>query len=385
MGGAEASSQKTYLTVATSADSTNVTAAKADATSPRELPPIFHRYREDLSDAIDAGLRRDYDTPPAHAPEPIDVYGVLRYGMGRADTAGRPIEAATGKAMRPTLCLFACEATGGDPVRAMPAAVALEYVHNFSLIHDDIQDGDETRHHRPTIWKIWGVPKAIVAGNVLRTLADMALSDAAAHGLTDDDVIELSDTLTGAYLEMIEGQFLDLSYESRGDISLDEYLGMIARKTGALIRCSLELGAYVGSRNPETVEAFRRCGRALGLVFQVKDDVLGVWGDPDSTGKPVGADVRRKKNSFPVVHAMANASGADAETLEYVYGKEEPSDEDVDAVLEVMQRLGTRGTAEDLTERHAMQALDALAPVEMAPAAKHQVEELAHFLLVREH
>lgn len=371
--------------MATSADSTNVTAAKADATSLRELPPIFRRYRRDLSDAIDAGLRRGCDTLPPRASESVDVYGVLRYGMGRADAAGRPIEAATGKAMRPTLCLFACEATGGDPVVAMPAAVALEYVHNFSLIHDDIQDRDETRHHRPTIWKIWGVPRAIVAGNVLRTLADIALSDAATYGLSDDDVLELSDTLTGAYLEMIEGQFLDLSYESRGDISLDEYLGMIARKTGALIRCSLELGAYVGSRNPETVEAFRRCGRSLGLVFQVKDDVLGVWGDPDSTGKPVGADVRRKKNSFPVVHAMANASGADAETLEYVYGKEEPSDEDVIAVLDVMQRLGTRGTAEDLTERHAMQALDALAPVEMAPAAKHQVEELAHFLLVREH
>ena len=372
--------------MATSADSTNVTAAKADATSLRELPPIFHRYRQDLSDAIEAGLRRrGCGTLPTRAFGQGDVYGVLRYGMGRADASGRPIETSTGKAMRPTLCLFACEATGGDPVQAMPAAVALEYVHNFSLIHDDIQDGDETRHHRPTIWKLWGVPRAIVAGNVLRTLADIALSDAGPRGLSDDDVLELSDTLTGAYLEMIEGQFLDLSYESRGDISLDEYLGMIARKTGALIRCSLELGAYVGSRDPDTVEAFRRCGRALGLVFQVKDDVLGVWGDPDSTGKPVGADVRRKKNSFPVVHAMANASGADAETLEYVYGKDEPSDEDVTAVLDVMQRLGTRRRADDLTERHAREALDALAPVEMAPDAKHQVEELAHFLLVREH
>ena len=212
----------------------------------------------------------------------------------------------------------------------------------------------------------------------------MAVSDAASRGLSDGDVLVLSDTLTGAYLEMIEGQFLDLSYESRGDISLDEYLGMIARKTGALIRCSMELGAYCGSGDAGTVDAFRRCGRALGLVFQVKDDVLGVWGDPDSTGKPVGADVRRKKNSFPVVHAMANASGADARILERVYGKDEPDDGDVTAVLEVMHRLGTRRRAEDLTERHVGEALDALEPVEMAPGARSQVEELAHFLLVRE-
>ena len=346
----------------------------------RGLPPVFGRYRRDLSEAIEAGLARG---PEGRGPQ--DVYGVLRYGMGRADRSGRPIEATTGKAMRPTLCLFSCEATGGDPESALPAAVALEYIHNFSLIHDDIQDGDETRHHRPTIWTIWGVPRAIVAGNVLRTLADITLSDGTARGLTADDVVELSDTLTAAYLEMIEGQYLDLSYESRGDITLSEYLGMIARKTGALIRCSLELGAYVGSRDPETVDAFRRCGRSLGLVFQVKDDALGVWGDPESTGKPVGADIRRKKNSFPVVHAMEHAEGSDAETLERVYGKDEPDDDDVEAVLGVMRRVGTRERADELTELHAERALGALAPVEMAPDAMRQMEELAHFLLVRDH
>ncbi len=310
---------------------------------------------------------------------------MLRYGMGWADPDGRPVEATTGKALRPTLCLFACEATGGDPRQALPAAVALEYIHNFSLIHDDIQDHDETRHHRATLWAVWGVPKAIVAGNVLRTVADVSLSELVPRGLSADDLIELTGTLTTAYLEMIEGQFLDLSFESRGDISLAEYLDMIARKTGALIRCSMELGSYLGSRDPATVDAFRECGRALGLVFQVKDDVLGVWGDPGSTGKPVGADVRRKKNSFPVVHAMAKASGADATTLQEVYGKPEPDDDDVEAVLGVMERLGTRRSAEELAARHSKQALDALAPVELEPGARRRIEELAHFLLVRDH
>lgn len=342
---------------------------------------MFRRYRDDLAEALKAGL----SPGNGESSDPIGVHGMLRYGMGWADASGRPMTATTGKALRPTLCLFACEATGGDPVQAMPAAVALEYIHNFSLIHDDIQDRDETRHHRATIWAVWGVPRAIVAGNVLRTLADVTLSGSTGRGLTSGDVLALTHTLTGAYLEMIEGQFLDLSYESRGDISLAEYLGMIARKTGALIRCSLELGAYVGSRDAATVDAFRRCGEALGLVFQVKDDVLGVWGDPGSTGKPVGADVRRKKNSFPVVHAMANASGTDAETLAHVYSKDEPGDEDVEAVLGVMDRLGTRRYAEELAASHSEQALEALTKVELETDARRQLEELAEFLLVRDH
>ena len=141
----------------------------------------------------------------------------------------------------------------------------------------------------------------------------------------------------------------------------------------------------MGSRDAATVEAFRRCGRSLGLVFQVKDDVLGVWGDPLSTGKPVGADVRRRKNSFPVVHAMENARGSDAETLRYVYGKDEPDDADVVAVLDVMGRVGTRDSAEELTEIHAERAICALKDVEMQADARQQIEELTHFLLVREH
>ena len=347
---------------------------------------MFQRYRSDLAEALRAGLAVEPPTmSQTESAGPVDVYSMLRYGMGWADVQGRLVEATTGKALRPTLCLFACEATGGDPGQAMPAAVALEYIHNCSLIHDDIQDRDETGHHRPTIWAVWGVPRAIVVGNVLRTVADVSLSELTRLGMSPGDIVELTGTLTGAYLEMIEGQFLDLSYESRGDISLDEYLDMIARKTGALIRCSLELGAYVGSRDRATVEAFRECGRALGLVFQVKDDVLGMWGDPGSTGKPVGADVRRKKNSFPVVHAMANATGPEATRLLEVYAKPEPDDDDVDAVLDVMERVGTRRFAEELAERHSKVALDALAPVELESGARLQIEGLAHFLLVRDH
>lgn len=339
----------------------------------------------ELSEALRIGI------PSANTPSiekdhlARDVYSILSYGMGWGDASGRKGAATTGKALRPTLCLFACEAAGGESRQAIPAAVALEYIHNFSLIHDDIQDRDETRHHRPTIWTVWGVPRAIVAGNVLRTLADVILSDSTKGGLSSLDTLVLNDTLTGAYLEMIEGQFLDLSYENRGDISLEEYLDMISRKTGALIRCSLELGAYVGSRDSTTVESFRKCGQALGLVFQIKDDVLGVWGESRNTGKPVGADVRRKKNSFPMVHAMSYALGADAKALEYVYRKDEPDDTDVSIVLDIMERLGTREYAEEMAANHSKAALDALVPVKMTTEVRAQIEGLAEFLLVRDH
>ena len=152
----------TVSTLAIPTDSSRLKAPTLGHVPPRELPSMFGRYRLQLGEAIGAGLERTAEV--STMPGQTDVYSLLRYGMGRADSNGRRIQTVTGKEMRPTLCLFACQATGGNPARALPAAIALEYIHNFSLIHDDIQDGDETRHHRPTIWSIWGIPE----GNLCR-------------------------------------------------------------------------------------------------------------------------------------------------------------------------------------------------------------------------
>jgi len=162
-------------------------------------------------------------------------------------------------------------------------------------------------------------------------------------------------------------------------------MGMIARKTGALIRCSLVIGATVGTRDPAIVEAFRQCGESLGLVFQVRDDLLGVWGDESSTGKPVGADLRRKKNTFPVVYAMSEAKGKDGDTLRRIYGQETVDDEDVATALEIMEGAGARKYAEDLASEHCERAIDALSAVELDPQAMKDIKEIANFLLVREH
>ena len=339
------------------------------------LPGIFHRYRSAISSALRRSLSRD----------DIAVYDMLKYHMGWTDIDGSPYSATEGKALRPTLCLFACEAVGGSMREAMPVAVALELIHNFALIHDDIQDRDEARHHRATLWAVWGVPKALVAGNALRVLADRSLGQFAEEGVDDGSALAAASVLTEAYREMIEGQYLDLSYEGRPGIGIQQYLEMISKKTGALIRSSLQLGALAGTQNATTISAFLASGRSLGYVFQIVDDVLGVWGDEDATGKPVGADIRRKKNSLPVVHAMAQARGEDRESLMQVFGKELPNDDDVTVVLEVMDRVNTKEYAHSLAADYSERALEAVAGVELAPYSRQELEDLVEFLLAREY
>ena len=335
----------------------------------------MQRYRADINDALRGGLSENG----------IRVYDTLRYYMGWVDVDGAPCVAMEGKALRATLCLFACEATGGSVRQAMPAAVALEFNHNFSLIHDDIQDRDETRRNRPTVWAVWGMPKALVAGNVLRVIADICLEGLVDEGVEVDRALSVIGLLTEAYLEMIEGQYLDISYEGRPDIGMRDYMGMISRKTGALIRCSANLGAALGTRDTATLAAFRTFGKSLGYVFQIRDDYLGVWGDEETTGKPVGADIQRKKNSLPVVYAMSKATGHDKQLLTEIYQKEHLGGNDVDAVLDVMERVNARGYAHSLAAEHGDAALEALDGIELAPANRQHAEELVQFLLVRQH
>lgn len=339
------------------------------------LPEMFQRY----GSRIEEGLRTSL------AQTDSAVYTMLRYCMGWVDTEGTPVDATQGKLLRPTLCLFASEAAGGSVERAMPAAVALEFIHNFSLIHDEIQDFDDTRHHRPTLWVVWGMPKALTAGNLLRIVADSTLETLVNRGVPISSALGIVSVLTDAYLRMIEGQYLDLSYEGRPDIGMNAYLDMISRKTGALIRCALTMGAMIGTQDDNSVEAFRKFGRSLGYAFQIRDDYLGVWGDEDVTGKPVGIDIRRKKNSFPVVHAMAESKGASKDVLVNSYKKEELDDKDVSDVLTVMDEVRTKETAHELTAFHCDEALESIESVELAPGMRREVEDLVHFLLVREH
>ena len=186
------------------------------------------------------------------------LYHMLQYHLGWADERGAllGVPVSQGKALRPTLCLFSCEALSGDWTSSLPVAAALEFIHNFSLIHDDIQDGDVERRHRATVWALQGQPQALVAGNAMRSLADITALGLTGRGVPGDTALQASTLLSRGYLDMIKGQCLDLAFEGSLDIRLEDYLTMISCKTGALIRCGMEMGALIASDEEASVRAF---------------------------------------------------------------------------------------------------------------------------------
>ena len=335
------------------------------------VPLILEKYRKDISDAIKGDV----------TDRNLFVYDMLRYCLGWGDTKGNPIEGEMGKSLRPSLCMFACECAGRSPESVLNAAASIELIHNFSLIHDEIQDLDETRHHRPTLWAVWGKPKALIAGDVLRVIADMAILDQ--NHFDNYKLLESMSMLTEACLEMIEGQYMDIHFESKPYIKLDEYMKMISRKTGALIRCSLTMGSLLGGMNKQDVSSFRESGQALGYTFQIRDDILGIWGDSELTGKPVGADIRRKKKSLPILHAITESSGASNKILLDIFAKDHIEDLEVETVLTIMDETRTYTYSQDLACEYRDRALDAVASTPLDSIQRDRFSELVYFLAQR--
>ena len=363
-------------------DSTSV--STADARSVPKLPGMFSRYKDRIEDELGRAVP---ETAGA------DVHLLLRYHLGWVDRNGDSAASASsqGKALRPTLCMFACEAlsrvSGKDygQTPAMPAAAALELIHNFSLLHDDIQDQDLERRHQATAWTLWGIPRALVAGDAMQSTGDLAMLRVAQEGVPAEAALRVSAILTSTYLEMIEGQCLDLEFEGRTNITTAEYLHMIACKTGALIRCGLEAGALLAEGDEATVRAFAQFGDGLGRAFQIRDDYLGIWGDEATLGKATGNDIRRRKKSYPVVFALERASGAALDDLQRIYSQAELDEDDVERVLAILDEVGARESAQELTESAANRALEALAPVALPDWARAEAEELVDFLARREY
>ena len=341
------------------------------------LPEMFARYK----DLVEQGLA-------AVVPDPglTDINIPLQYHLGWTDREGKPAAtpASQGKALRPTLCMFACEALEGDLDHAVSASAAIELIHNFSLIHDDIQDQDLERRHQPTVWALWGLPRALVAGDSMQCLGDLSGLRGAQLGVAPETTVRVSRILTEGYLEMIEGQCLDLGFENRTEITTDEYLHMIACKTGALIRCAVEIGAALANDDPAVTDAFANFGRYLGRAFQIRDDYLGVWGDGSATGKSTDNDIRRRKKSFPAVFALERASGAARDDLHRIYAREELDDSDVERVMAIMDELGAPQFANQLTAESAALASQALANIDLPGWAREEVEQLVDFLARRQ-
>ena len=338
---------------------------------------MFARYKTRVEDELSRS---------ALGSDSVGVYILLRYHMGWVDRwgnrAGSPI--SQGKALRPTLCMFACEALSQDFTRAMAAAAALELIHNFSLIHDDIQDQDRERRHQPTAWRVWGVPKALVAGNAMQCAGDLALLSTDYQDPSSEVPVRVSQLLTDNYLEMIEGQCLDLSFESRTAITTEEYLDMIARKTGALIRSGLEIGALAATGDAAAFRAFSRFGDCLGRAFQIRDDFLGIWGDESATGKATGNDIRRRKKSFPVVFALNHASPRSRSDLLEIYSRPELDEDDVARVMSVLDEAGAREHSQRIIDDNAADALSALDQVSLPSWARDEAEGLVDYLARRE-
>jgi geranylgeranyl diphosphate synthase, type I len=244
---------------------------------------------------------------------PAGLRLVAGYHLGLWDSSGHALASGSGKMIRPALVLASCELAGGQALDAVPAAVTVELVHNFTLLHDDVMDGDERRRGRPAAWAEFGVPRAILAGDVLHTVAFGQL--ARARHL---DVARAIERLSICLAEICEGQHDDCAFERRLDVSMAECLAMSEAKTGALLGCCCALGAASAGAGTQQVEALDQWGRRIGVAFQMVDDLLGIWGDPGRTGKPAYSDIAARKKSVPVTAALVSGT-ADGQALAELY------------------------------------------------------------------
>src|SRR5438093_4028130 len=303
---------------------------------------------------------------------------MIRYHLGWEDAEGRPQEAG-GKGLRPALCLLACEAAGGDWHRALPAAAAVELIHNFSLIHDDIQDRDQERHHRPTVWSIWGEAQAINAGDALLALARPVVLTLANEGVPAATVIEAARVLDESTLAMVEGQTMDIAFEDKSDVDVAAYLQMVRQKSGALFDCALRLGVLAAGGDWVLAERLGRVGRTLGNAFQVRDDMLGVWGDESKTGKATGADVYRRKKSLPVVYALSEGKAGVREGLRAIYEKAALDADDVTHVRQCLDEVGARGYCESQAAERKENAIGELGRLDLVPGPREEIIRTAEF------
>ena len=332
-------------------------------------------------DAIEATMR-DLLRPPSPEVEPL--YGMMRYHLGWADERFRPQQAPAGKRVRPLICLLACQATGGDWQAALPLAAGLELVHNFSLIHDDVEDSSPTRRHRPTVWATWGVPQAVNAGDAMFALARLAVHRLAGTGVGAPVILAVLQRVEETCLALCEGQHLDLAFEAEPEVSLEGYLRMIEGKTAALLACAAQTGALVGGGLGGPHEALGRFGRELGLAFQIVDDVLGIWGDPARTGKPAADDLRQRKKTFPLLHALGVLAARGDRRLSDLLAQPALSDDDLAAAVACLEEVGARERAQALAAEHTARALAALNQALSPSPARDSLCDLARRLVGRE-
>lgn len=344
--------------------------ADPDGTSPPALPGSLSRHLPLVEDALRWVL------PPPSSP----LGKMCAYHLGWVSPDGQPASSGGGKLFRAGLTLWACEACGGEAEWAVPAAAAVELVHNFTLVHDDIQDGDETRRHRPTVWAVWGEAQGINVGDGLFASAYLALL---APGARADRRMRAARSLSLAILEVIEGQSLDLALEGRPDTPRSTYMRLITGKTGALLGACLEMGAILAGAPSRTVNRLRNAGRLLGQTFQIRDDWLGTFGDPERTGKGKASDLARRKLTYPVVSAYSRASYGEQRELRELYA--EPDGQASERrIREILSGLGEPGATAAAAAHATQAAIAAVAGCGLEPGWLEDFAAIAGFAARRE-
>lgn len=360
-------------------------------TAPLPTTYLFTRYM----DLLQSTLQREVAQLRMHSsslaiPALDAFYGQMGYHLGWLDAHFVPVRHNTGKLLRPTLLLLTYEAAGACGItskreeqthlaRVLPAAVAIELFHNFTLIHDDIEDGDQERRHRPTAWAVFGVPQAINLGDGLACLCRLALFRLIDEGVDADLVARLGYCFDRATLAVIEGQHMDLCFETREQVTVPHYLEMITRKTATLLACAAEMGAKLGCSDEPTITALYRFGWHLGTAFQVRDDLLGIWATQEESGKTPAGDVLRRKKTLPVLHAIQDASSQDHAWLRTFYSQQEaPRREQVEQVLSILERTRSREYCQHFLAEQCLLARDALRqmPPPVVPLAQEALIDL---------
>ena len=309
-------------------------------------------------------------------PNTKPFHEMLTFHMGWTGEGSGP--EATGKRIRPLMVLLCTSASGGDWQKALSAAAAVELVHNFSLVHDDIQDNSPKRRGRDTAWTIWGAPMAINVGDALFVISNQAIIDLKEHH-TPETVLKAAEILHNTCLELTRGQFMDMSYEERSDLTADDYWPMIAGKTAALLSACCHLGALLGGADEPKQDAYKSFGQYLGLAFQVQDDILGIWGNEAVTGKSAASDLVEGKNSLPVLAGLS-ANGDFAKR----WRKGPIKPEEVESLAKLLATEGGYETAHNASTQMTDLALLNLRETEAQGEAGNALFDLAEMLLKRE-
>ena len=300
-------------------------------------------------------------------PSTIGVYEMIRYHLGLDGSEG-----PRGKRMRPLLGLLAYASIAGEHARALPGAAAVELGHNFSLVHDDIEDGDVERRHRPTLWTIHGIPQAINTGDLIFSLSRVALHRLSDLGFSDSKVLRLMRLYDETCVALCEGQYIDIATSASDDpMTVDLYFDMIGRKTAALISASIEAGALLATDDEDVIQRYRRFGWALGLAFQLNDDLLGIWGTEDKTGK-VPTDLVRHKKTLPVLYAFEHAEPADRERLAALSTLPAPDAAEVAEIMAILERSGAQAFTRAEAHRYRDQCLTELAGLDVVDHAARE-------------